>query len=145
MIEKYTLDIGDVVKASGLPASTLRYYEGKGLITSIGRKGLRRVFDKDVLEQLSLIALGRNAGFSLDEITTMFTDEGPRIDKTQLLDKAEQLDKTIRQLEAMRDGLRHAAACPAPSHFKCPKFQRLLSTARKSQVRKWNKRSGSPA
>ena len=34
--------------------------------------------------------------------------------------KAEELDKTIRELSAMRDSLRHAAACPAPSHMECP-------------------------
>ena len=40
------LDIADVAKRSGLPASTLRYYEERGLITPIGRRGLRRLFDR---------------------------------------------------------------------------------------------------
>jgi hypothetical protein len=35
----------------------------------------------------------------------------------------------IRKLTAMRDGLRHAAACPAPSHMKCPTFKRMLALA----------------
>ena len=52
------MDINEVSKASGLPASTLRYYEEKGLIRSIGRNGLRRVFAESVLQRLSLIALG---------------------------------------------------------------------------------------
>jgi hypothetical protein len=29
----------------------------------------------------------------------------------------------------MRDGLRHAAVCPAPSHMECPTFRRLLRVA----------------
>jgi hypothetical protein len=29
----------------------------------------------------------------------------------------------------MRDGLRHAAVCKAPSHMECPKFRRLLGIA----------------
>jgi len=135
ILQEYTLDIGDVVKCSGLPASTLRFYEEKGLIESIGRKGLRRIFDAVVLEQLALISLGRNAGFSLEEIAAMFTAEGPKIDREQLLAKADQLDKTINQLVAMRDGLRHAAECPAPSHIECPTFQRLLRAANKTQIR----------
>jgi DNA-binding transcriptional MerR regulator len=53
---------------SGVPASTLRFYDEKGLIASTGRRGLRRLFDPGVLERLALIALGRAAGFSLDEI-----------------------------------------------------------------------------
>lgn len=124
------LDIAEVAQRSGVPASTLRFYEEKGLISSIGRRGLRRLFDPSVLERLALIALGRSAGFSLEEIALMFTsDGGPRIDRKMLVTKAEDLDRTIRKLSAMRDGLRHAAACPAPSHMECPTFRRLLRAA----------------
>jgi DNA-binding transcriptional MerR regulator len=124
------LDITEVARRSGIPASTLRFYEEKGLIASIGRRGLRRLFAPGVLERLALIALGRAAGFSLEEIARMFAPEGPpRIDRRMLADKAEQLDRTIRELSALRDGLRHAAACPAPSHLECPTFRRLLRAA----------------
>ena len=124
------MDIAEVAQRSGVPASALRYYEEKGLIASVGRQGLRRVFDAGVLEQLALIAVGRSAGFSLDEISRMFTSGGKaRIDRKLLADKAEELDRTIRKLSAMRDGLRHAAACPAPSHMECPTFRRIMKAA----------------
>ena len=125
------LDIATVAQRSGVPASTLRYYEEKGLIASIGRHGLRRVFDAGVLERLALIALGRQAGFSLDEIATTFAGAGarPRIDRARLAAKADELDATIARLAALRDGLRHAARCPAPSHFDCPTFRKLLARA----------------
>jgi DNA-binding transcriptional MerR regulator len=124
------LDIAQVAQRSGVPASTLRFYEEKGLIASIGRRGLRRLFDPSVLERLNLISLGQVAGFTLDEITAMFAPGGkPRIDRKLLADKASALDKTIRELRALRDGLRHAAACPAPSYLECPTFRRLLRAA----------------
>jgi DNA-binding transcriptional MerR regulator len=124
------LDIAEVAKRSGVPASTLRFYDENGLITSVGRRGLRRLFDPGVLERLALIGLGRAAGFSLEEIAQMFAVDGrPRIDRKKLATKADELDKTIRQLSAMREGLRHAAACPAPSHMECPTFRRLLRAA----------------
>lgn len=124
------IDITEVSRRSGVPASTLRYYEERGLISSIGRRGLRRLFDPDVLERLALIALGRASGFSLEEIAKMFAPDGqPQIDRKLLAAKAEALDRTIRQLSAMRDGLRHAAACPEPSHMECPKFRRLMRAA----------------
>jgi DNA-binding transcriptional MerR regulator len=124
------LDISEVAQRSGVPASTLRFYEEKRLIASIGRRGLRRLFDPIVLERLALIALGRAAGFSLDEIARMFAPDGrPRIDREMLAAKAKELDSTIRGLSAMRDGLRHAAACPAPSHMECPTFRRILRAA----------------
>ena len=121
------LDIAEVVEQAGVPASTLRYYEEKGLIKSIGRSGLRRVFDATVLERLALIALGRAAGFTLDEIAAMFETNGKlNIDRKMLLSKAGELDLTIRKLSAMRDGLRHAAKCNAPSHLECPTFRKIL-------------------
>ncbi|MDP9602337.1 MerR family transcriptional regulator [Variovorax gossypii] len=124
------LDIAEVAQRSGVPASTLRYYDEKGLIAPIGRQGLRRVFDANVLERLALIALGRAAGFSLDEIARMFGPNGqPRIDRLMLAAKADELDRTIRNLSAMRDGLRHAAVCRAPSHMECPTFRRILGAA----------------
>jgi len=124
------LDITEVARRAGVPASTLRFYEEKGLIASLGRSGLRRLFDARVLERLAFIALGRASGFSLDELAHMFAADGkPRIDRKVLAAKAEELDRTIRELTAMRDGLRHAVACRAPSHMECPTFQRLLRAA----------------
>jgi DNA-binding transcriptional MerR regulator len=125
-----TLDIGEVARRTGLSASALRFYEERGLIASVGRRGLRRLFAPAVLERLALIALGRAAGFSLDDIARMVTRDGrPKIDRRALAAKADDLDRTIHKLSAMRDSLRHAAACPAQTHLECPKFRRLVRAA----------------
>jgi DNA-binding transcriptional MerR regulator len=130
------LDIGEVAQKVGIPPSTLRYYEEKGLIRSVGRRGLRRTFDPDVLERLALISLGQSAGFSLEEIASMFAPDGrPKIDRRKLADKAEELDRAIHRLISMRDGLRHAAACPAPSHMECPTFRKLVGLAVPAKTR----------
>ena len=124
------LDIAEVSKQAGVPASKLRFYEEKGLIASVGRRGLKRLFTPDVMERLSLIALGRLAGFSLDEIVGMFSSDGRlRLRRERLAAKADELDRTIRHLTAMREGLRHAAICKAPSHMECPTFRRLVRIA----------------
>ncbi|HUQ04961.1 MAG TPA: helix-turn-helix domain-containing protein [Kofleriaceae bacterium] len=124
---KTHLDITEVIRRTGLRASTLRYYEERKLIRSTGRRGLRRQYAPDVVERLALVKVGRSAGFSLDEIATMFAPDGKlRIDRARLSAKADDLDRTIKRLAAMRDGLRHAAACKAPSHLECPTFRRLL-------------------
>jgi len=60
----------------------------------------------------------------------MFGPDGrPQLDRQMLVAKAEELDTTIRKLINMRESLRHAAACPAPSHMECPKFRRILRAA----------------
>ena len=123
------IGIGEVVRRAGVPASTLRYYEERGLITSVRRRGLARVFATSVLEQLALIAVCRSAGFSLDEIALMFAPDGrPSPDRRMLAAKADELDATIRRLTSMRDDLRHAAECPAPTHMECPTFRRVLQS-----------------
>ena len=106
---------------------------------STGRRGIKRLFAPVVLDQLALIALGRSAGFSLDEIARMIGSKGnPNIDRELLVSKADELDRTIHELVAMRDGLRHAAICSAPSHMECPKFRRLLGLAQSGAIRSKN-------
>ncbi len=108
--------------------------------------GLRRVFDGHVLDRLALIALGRAAGFSLEEMSGMFSPDGkPRIDKRLLATKAGELDQTIRRLTAIREGLLHASVCRAPSHMECPTFQRILRVAASGRLEEdRGKRRGRP-
>jgi DNA-binding transcriptional MerR regulator len=137
------MDIAEVAKRTGVAASTLRYYEEKGLIASVGRQGLRRRFDPRVLDQLSLITLAQAAGFSLDEIRSMFSPDGqPDIDRQMLSAKADEIDAMVKRLKAMSNGLRHAAACPAPRHSECPTFQRLLRAAGAGALEQRQKRTG---
>lgn len=124
------MDIAEVAKRTGLASSTLRYYENKGLIVASRAAGGRRHFADDVLDQLGLIALGQAGGLSLDEIQAMLSPQGaPRVDRTLLLAKADEIDATVKRLQAMSEGLRHAAECPALHHAECPTFRRLLKVA----------------
>lgn len=131
------MDIAQVAKKTGVPASTLRFYEEKGLIKSVGRDGLRRRFGPEILEQLNLISLGQAAGFALEEIGTMLLPGGAaNIDRGMLAAKARDIDVTIAQLKAVSRSLKHAAVCPAPSHAQCPTFQRLLRAAGSGELPK---------
>ena len=124
------LDIGEVAAATGILPSTLRYYEEVGLISSIGRQGLRRQFGPYVLLRLKLIALGKSAGFALDEIAGMFGKDGSlNLSRAAVRERADDIDRQIRELTALRDTMRHVAECRAPSHLECPKFRRLLNVA----------------
>ncbi|MBK6853942.1 MAG: helix-turn-helix domain-containing protein [Burkholderiales bacterium] len=124
------MDIAEVVRRTGIASSALRYYERRGLIASVGPAGTRRRFAPGVLDQLALIALGQAAGLSLDDIQSMLSPHSaPTIDRQLLAAKADEIDAQVRQLQAMSRGLRHAAACPAPSHAQCPTFLKLLEAA----------------
>lgn len=123
------IDIAEVARRSAVPASALRFYEEKGLIGSVGRRGQRRLFEPAGVERLALIALARAAGFSLDEIAETFPAALGAIDRDRLRAKADELEERVHRLAAISEGLRHAASCPAPSHFECPSFRRLLGLA----------------
>ncbi len=142
------LDIGEVAAATGIRPSALRYYEEIGLIESVARHGLRRQFVPEVLLQLELVAVGRTAGFSLEEIAGMFGRNGaPDLPRALLREKADDLDRRIKELAALRDTLRHVADCPAPTHMECPTFRRLIEVAgrwRRSRVAR-EKKNDPPA
>lgn len=133
------MDIGEVIQRTGIPASRLRYYEEQGLIASTGRHGLRRQYHDSVIERLAFIALARRAGFSLLDISELLIQkntEEKHLRREMLDEKADEIDKKIRELTAIREGLRHAAVCPAPNHFECPTFLRLLKLAHKKSKKK---------
>ncbi|MEP4432761.1 MAG: helix-turn-helix domain-containing protein, partial [Hyphomicrobiales bacterium] len=121
----YRLDIAEVAQRSGLNPSTLRYYEKRGLIASDGRRGLRREYDDSVLTRLALIALGRRAGFSLEEIGVLFRPQGGKLElsRQELQSQAGNLRSQAQELITTADLLDHIAACSAPSHLECPRFQ----------------------
>ncbi len=123
------LDIGEVVKRSGVPASTLRYYEQLGLLQALGRRGLRRQYDERVLERLALIGLGQAAGLSLQQIGASLPSQHGRIslDREALLAQADVLQRQITWLQRVRRQLQRAAACPlAEDARSCSSFRKLL-------------------
>lgn len=128
------LDIGEVSARSGVAPSALRYYEEKGLIHAVARHGLRRQYGAEVLQQLSIIALAKMAGFPLEEIARMFTPSGrPDLPRGDLHARAEEMQAQARQLAALADMVRHVADCPEPNHLDCEKFRALLRMATRAQ------------
>ncbi len=124
------LDISELSRASGFAASKLRYYEELGLIQSAGRKGLKRVYEEQVKTRLSLVSLGQIAGFSLTEIGELLgADDKPELDLDALDARACELEDRIKELTALRDGIRHIMKCSAKSHLECPRFRRIMHVA----------------
>lgn len=129
-----SLDIAEVSQRSGLKPSALRYYESLGVIAADSRKGLRRQYDPSVLDRLALIALGQRAGFSLQDIAaTLGAATGAEaefeLDRQGISDRADAVDRRIRELTLLSRALRHVAQCQAPNHAQCPKFRQMMAEA----------------
>jgi len=66
------IKIGELARASGLSADTIRFYESKGLLTPKGRtqSGYRQFTTADI-QRLQFIQRAKSVGFTLDEISEL--------------------------------------------------------------------------
>ncbi|MBY6240811.1 redox-sensitive transcriptional activator SoxR [Methylosinus sp. Sm6] len=62
------LTVGEVAQRSGVPISTLHFYEAKGLIASIRSRGNQRRFSRDILRRIAIIRVAQRLGVPLAEI-----------------------------------------------------------------------------
>jgi MerR family transcriptional regulator, redox-sensitive transcriptional activator SoxR len=110
------LAIGEVGRRAGLAPSAIRYYERLGLLPKPARAGGKRRYDASVLEWLSLIALAREAGFTMAEVkrlVTGFTPGTRPAARWQELAtrKLAEIDAMVARAERMRAVLRVALDC----------------------------------
>lgn len=98
------MKIGELAQRSGLAASTIRYYEAKGLLKAVPRQinGYRE-YPQDAVLLLSLIAGAQQAGFTLDEIKQVLP---PDLTSWQHEELVSMLQKKIQDIEAMEAKLR---------------------------------------
>lgn len=120
------LDIGEVRARTGLPASTLHFYERHGLIRSAARAGLRRQYEPDTVERLAAIVLCQRAGFTLEQIGELLSTGGAPSWKELARDKLGAIRARIRSLEAAERGLVHALRCPSDNVLRCEHFRAEL-------------------
>jgi DNA-binding transcriptional MerR regulator len=104
------MKIGELAERSGIPASTIRYYEKEGLLPKAqrGANGCR-VYQDHALDRLDLIQLGQNLGFSLDAIRSVVALQGDAL-KDALLGQLEERLAEIDRLRAILDEQRNSVA-----------------------------------
>ena len=119
------LTVGQAAARSGVAVSTLHFYEAKGLIRSQRTAGNQRRYGPDVLRRIAVIRIAQEAGIPLAEIGEALDSlpEGRtpnRKDWTLLSMRwREALDRRIRQLTALRDGLDDCIGCGCLSIDRC--------------------------
>ncbi len=96
--------IGEVAKATGMPASTLRYYDKEGLLPSLERKGGRRIFDEESIRALHVIECLKKSGLEIREIRQFMalTTQGSETYAVRKELMEEQRCKTLEQIEELQ-------------------------------------------
>jgi MerR family transcriptional regulator, redox-sensitive transcriptional activator SoxR len=129
-LSEATLTIGQAARKAGVNSSALRYYERVGLIPEPDRVSGQRRYDEDVVRRLEVIAVAKEAGFSLDEVRTLLesADRGDPAHR-QLRALAErklpEVDALIERAQAVREWLTVATDCGCDTLDDCRLFVML--------------------
>nr|WP_174505660.1 MerR family transcriptional regulator [Acinetobacter sp. Marseille-Q1620] len=122
------IDIGDLSKKVGVSTATIRFYESKGFIRSIGRKGLRRQYPEHTIQIMFLIILLKNNGLSLNEIGKIFIlDCKINVDRDLVDEAMGKITNKISELNRLLSILKHVKSCPYEEHLSCPDFIKMLN------------------
>jgi MerR family redox-sensitive transcriptional activator SoxR len=110
------LTIGEVAQRAGLNPSALRYYERVGLLPRAQRVSGQRRYSPDILNQLALVRMAQEAGFTLEEIRILvseFPEDTPPAERWQELAsrKLEEVDALIQRMQAVRQVLQESLRC----------------------------------
>lgn len=130
------LPIDKIARISGIPSSTIRYYERCGLIDNVEKKSGRRHYPPPILEQLSLIRSCQSVGFSLAEIRDLLT--GPlRTDGAWRLvaqNRRQQIEDQIQRLSQLVMLLNATLSCECTQISNCQSMGELTRDAPEKPV-----------
>ena len=120
-----SLRIGALASRTGVSVEALRYYEKRGLVRPVARRGSGyREYGADSVRVVLFIKRAQALGFSLAEVEELvrlreraWSGDAPRVLRGAAVSKIEDIDRRIRQLGALRDALSELvsacdAACP---------------------------------
>lgn len=122
--------IGEVAERSGVSIDTVRYYERRNLLPPAPRTaGGYRIFTSETIDRVVFIKQSQELGFSLDEIATLLSTNGPTECRSvrDLLDaKLTELNARLKSMHEFHDKLtRYLAECEEelqkhPDSAECP-------------------------
>ena len=119
------LTIGEISQRSGVPVSTLHFYERKGLIASERNAANHRVYRRELLRRVTIIKVAQRAGITLKEIAVALShlpmDTVPNTAEWARLADIwhEDLTARIETLTAMRDKMAICIGCGCLSVERC--------------------------
>ena len=124
------LDIGEVARRAGVPASTLRFYEDKGLIHSVRSRGNQRRFLRSDIRRISFILIAQRLGLALAEIeeqlATLPEGRTPNVRDWQKISHSMRaaIDEKIKLLTRTRAKLDECIGCGCLSLQRCQLYNR---------------------
>lgn len=117
--------IGELSKAVGIPASTIRYYEQLEILPIPDRQAGNRVYDESSVQILQAVKLAKDAGFRLDEIRAMqdaMQRGTPTSVEWNLLaqKKLDEINSIIYHAQVMKAFIEESLKCDCKDPTNCP-------------------------
>jgi DNA-binding transcriptional MerR regulator len=124
MAPEYT--IGELAARFGLATHVLRHWEDMGLLSPARRVAGRRVYGPAHMTRVAEILLGKDAGFSLEQLRELFA--APDLDRRREVLRAQlaQVRQRIARLTLSQTLLEHGLRCRHPDYQSCPRFQDMV-------------------
>lgn len=122
------LTIGQLAAMTGVPTSTIRFWERKGLLPPARRERGQRRYSADDRSAIGMLMVCQDAGFTLAEIRQMLRE---RADKPTgwrefVQAKMAHIEDRISRLDHARKLLTHAIDCPLDDITRCPLFRAAI-------------------
>ena len=119
------LTIGQLSAETGVPTSTIRFWERKGLLTPDHRQSGQRRYTPAAVRGVAMLRLLQEVGLTLADIRRFREERAitPRSWHTLVADKLTDVERQIAALEHARDLLSHASTCHHDDLLACPGFQ----------------------
>lgn len=123
------LTIGELAHRTGVATSALRYWEELGLLSVPARVSGQRRYPRSAVEQVGVILLLRDVGFTLRDLKALIASRSLAVDGWRDLAqrKLTELDQRIAQSQAARTAIAHALACPHEDIRECPNFVSVIA------------------
>ena len=119
------MSIGELSERTGVPASTLRYYDELGLVRPAARAAGRRRYAASAVRDVGVIIFLREIGFSLAEVGR-FLAGGRQCQREMIDHKLAELAEQQHRIEVARTALEHGRHCPASQPTKCARFWSII-------------------
>lgn len=117
--------IGELAERTGVPASTLRYYDELGLVRPAARAAGQRRYTASAVRDVGLIVYFREVGFTLAEIERFVS--GEQQSRRELVDrKRTELLAQRHRIQVALDALEHGRVCPSADQLECPRFWSII-------------------
>ncbi len=143
------LTIGQVARATGLPAKTIRFYEAEGIIAPVARtENGYRSYSPEVVEELRLLGQVRDLGLPLSEVKKLLhgcdsgqcRHSGDYLQSTidnyvgLLSEHIQQLSQLQTKLKELKASLAACQPGDKESAYCCDIFHQLLKVTKKGET-----------